>query len=73
MKYHHRPADQFGYLSIVEDKKDRNWKYPFESKSGSLPGDTTWPFFDFVPQYANEQPLKILVLSKPKSGRSVYC
>ena len=73
MKYSFRPADQFSYLSIVEDPCNRNWKYAYESKDCQLPSDTTWPFFDFVPQYANTEPLKILVLSKPKSGRSIYC
>lgn len=73
VKYDFRPSDQFGYLSIVEEPTNRNWKYQYESKDEKLPSDTTWPFFDFTHQYANTTPLKILVLSKPKSGRSVYC
>ena len=73
VKYDFRPSDQFGFLSIVEEPKDRNWKYMYESKDCALPSDTTWPFFDYVHQYANTDPLKVLVLSKPKSGRSIYC
>jgi len=52
---------------------DRNWKYDYESRYMNLPKDTTWPYFDFPQQYAETKPLRILVLSKPKSGRSIYC
>ena len=48
MKYFFRPADQFSYLSIVEEPTNRNWKYQYESKDSMLPTDTTWPFYDFV-------------------------
>ena len=68
-----RESDQHGYLSLINAPKERNWKYQYESRYNTLPKDSTWPYFDYPLEYANTKPLRILVLSKPKSGRSIYC
>ena len=45
----------------------------FTSKYQKLPFDTLDPFNEDIIEYANQRPLQILVLAKPKTGCTSFC
>ena len=65
------------FLSILNASREDSSVPPFASylarylsRSAKLPSDSANPFEDDVIEYANTPPLQILLISKPRSGRT---